>query len=247
MATAAVDSAAVSIRIITADHYQTYPQTLLDHVPQQFVTPLTKGFKVPVVRIFGVTALGQKACVHLHDDYIRNFGESLNLAVGILLEKTREEIKKALYIVSVELVKGVPFYGFHPQYAPFLKISYSSPYQTSKIVQCLERGSIMNTAFQPHEAHLAYLHQLFIDYNLYGMDFLDLHDARFRMPINGMQCTREWQQELTSLIQAHFSIKRSSGSKRRAARATTPMQICRNGCNGHPAIGCNDRATASWS
>ena len=38
----------------------------------------------------------------------------------------------------------------------------------------------MNKSFQPHEAHIPYLLQLFIDYNLYGMNLINLGAVKFR-------------------------------------------------------------------
>lgn len=38
----------------------------------------------------------------------------------------------------------------------------------------------MNKIYQPHEGHIPYLLQLFIDYNLYGMNLLNLAAVKFR-------------------------------------------------------------------
>lgn len=38
----------------------------------------------------------------------------------------------------------------------------------------------MNKNFQPHEAHIPFLLQLFIDYNLYGMNLINLGAVKFR-------------------------------------------------------------------
>lgn len=38
----------------------------------------------------------------------------------------------------------------------------------------------MNKFYQPHEAHIPYLLQLFIDYNLYGMNLINLAAVKFR-------------------------------------------------------------------
>lgn len=39
---------------------------------------------------------------------------------------------------------------------------------------------MMNKVYQPHEGHIPYLLQLFIDFNLYGMNLLNLAAVRFR-------------------------------------------------------------------
>ncbi|XP_037541983.1 DNA polymerase zeta catalytic subunit-like [Nematolebias whitei] len=38
----------------------------------------------------------------------------------------------------------------------------------------------MNKSYQPHEGHIPYLLQLFIDYNLYGMNLINLGAVKFR-------------------------------------------------------------------
>lgn len=38
----------------------------------------------------------------------------------------------------------------------------------------------MNKSYQPHEGHIPYLLQLFIDYNLYGMNMINLGAVKFR-------------------------------------------------------------------
>lgn len=39
---------------------------------------------------------------------------------------------------------------------------------------------MMNKSYQPHEGHIPYLLQLFIDYNLYGMNLLNVAAVKFR-------------------------------------------------------------------
>ena len=47
----------------------------------------------------------------------------------------------------------------------------------------LQAGAIMNSCFQPHEAHVPYILQMFLDYNLYGMNLLHANSCWFRQPI----------------------------------------------------------------
>lgn len=49
-----------------------------------------------------------------------------------------------------------------------------------KAVTLLETGSLAGKCYQPHEAHLPYVLQFMIDYNLHGMSFIKLSDIRFR-------------------------------------------------------------------
>lgn len=46
--------------------------------------------------------------------------------------------------------------------------------------ELLQSGAVMNKSYQPHEGHIPYLLQLFIDYNLYGMNLVNLGAVKFR-------------------------------------------------------------------
>ncbi|KAJ3048012.1 DNA polymerase zeta, partial [Rhizophlyctis rosea] len=41
----------------------------------------------------------------------------------------------------------------------------------------------MDRKYQTYESHIPYLHQFFIDHNLFGMDYIHLKAGRFRMPV----------------------------------------------------------------
>lgn len=49
-----------------------------------------------------------------------------------------------------------------------------------RVCELLQGGAVMNKSYQPHEAHVPYLLQLFIDYNLYGMNLVNLGAVKFR-------------------------------------------------------------------
>lgn len=53
-----------------------------------------------------------------------------------------------------------------------------------KAVTLLENGSVMGKCFQPYEAHLPYILQFMIDYNLHGMSFINLSEIRFRVDLS---------------------------------------------------------------
>lgn len=64
--------------------------------------------------------------------------------------------------------------------------------------ELLQSGAVMNKCFQPHEGHIPYLLQLFIDYNLYGMNLVNLGAVKFRRsPHKGQRrCSRVNKKQL---------------------------------------------------
>lgn len=67
----------------------------------------------------------------------------------------------------------------------------------SRVCDLLQSGAVMNKSYQPHEGHIPFLLQLFIDYNLYGMNLLNLAAVKFRRARKmGMEL---WSQPLGGL------------------------------------------------
>lgn len=150
--------------------------------------------KVPVVRIFGATPAGQKTCLHLHgifpyiyvpydgfgqeaDRYLRQVAYSIDRALNISMGNPSSNVQ---HIFKVVLVTGMPFYGYHMREKSFMKIFLYNPQMVKRVSELLQAGAVMNKSFQPHEAHIPFLLQLFIDYNLYGMNMISLAAVKFR-------------------------------------------------------------------
>ncbi|KAF4119849.1 DNA polymerase zeta [Geosmithia morbida] len=190
------------VRLNCIDHYQATatrydPQLRNDIRPSQD----SKGPKVPVIRVFGSTQTGQKVCAHIHGAFPYLFVEyDGSLApedVGLYIYRLHMSINHALsvsyrkdqhgddpqFVARITLVKGVPFYGYHVGYRFFLKIYMYNPIVMTRLADLLQQGVIMKQIFQPYEAHLQYLLQFMIDYNLYGCDYLDSRKVRFRTPV----------------------------------------------------------------
>lgn len=113
--------------------------------------------------------------------------------IKLLLVRMANSIDKALnismgrgtgcsdqHIFRILVVKGRSFYGYHPDEEEFLKIYLFNPSTAKKLAELLLAGAVMNRSFQPHETHVPFMLQFFIDYNLYGMNFVYLTFAQFR-------------------------------------------------------------------
>lgn len=73
-----------------------------------------------------------------------------------------------------------PFYGFHDKEHLFLKIFLYNPGLIRQAVELCSNGAILGQALQPHESHLNFTLQFFIDFNLFGMSNIDLQCVKFR-------------------------------------------------------------------
>uniref|UniRef100_A0A4W5MVD9 DNA polymerase zeta catalytic subunit n=1 Tax=Hucho hucho TaxID=62062 RepID=A0A4W5MVD9_9TELE len=181
-----------AVRIVTADYYLTSPLKDLDVIYNEFRESDVK--KVPVVRIFGATPIGQKTCLHLHgifpylyvpydgygqqaELYLRQVAFSIDRALNVSMGNPSSNTQ---HVFKVALVSGMPFYGYHAKEKTFMKIYLYNPQMVKRVCELLQGGAVMNKSYQPHEAHIPYLLQLFIDYNLYGMNMVNLGAVKFR-------------------------------------------------------------------
>ncbi|KAJ8270777.1 hypothetical protein GJAV_G00119170 [Gymnothorax javanicus] len=181
-----------AVRIVTADYYMASPIKDLDVCYSEFRESDAK--RVPVVRIFGATPAGQKTCLHLHgvfpyiyvpydgfgqqpERHLRQVAYSIDRALNVSMGNPSSSTQ---HVFKVALVSGMPFYGFHAKEKQFMKIYLYNPQMVKRVCELLQGGAVMNKNYQPHEAHIPYLLQLFIDYNLYGMNLVNLGAVRFR-------------------------------------------------------------------
>ncbi|XP_036405177.1 DNA polymerase zeta catalytic subunit [Megalops cyprinoides] len=181
-----------AVRIVTADYYMASPIKDLDVCYSEFRESDAK--RVPVVRIFGATPAGQKTCLHLHgifpyvyvpydgyghqpERYLRQVAFSIDRALNVSMGNPSSSTQ---HVFKVALVSGMPFYGYHAKEKQFMKIYLYNPQMVKRVCELLQGGAVMNKSYQPHEAHIPFLLQLFIDYNLYGMNLVNLGAVKFR-------------------------------------------------------------------
>ncbi|KAL6880915.1 zeta catalytic subunit of dna polymerase [Trichoderma novae-zelandiae] len=189
------------VRLNCIDHYQASPSRHDPQLRNDVQAPPLNATKVPVIRIFGSTEFGQKVCAHVHGVlpylYVEYDGDLDQDAVGAFIYRLHLSIDHALaisyrrdqdgdkaqFVARITLVKGVPFYGYAVGYKLFLKIYMFNPVVMTRLADLLQQGVIMKRKFQPYEAHLQYLLQFMIDYNLYGCDYVESSHTYFRAPV----------------------------------------------------------------
>ncbi|KAL2136842.1 hypothetical protein VTI74DRAFT_1056 [Chaetomium olivicolor] len=190
------------VRLNCIDHYQATPTRYDPQLRKDsHLREATKQPKVPIIRVFGSTETGQKVCAHIHgafpylyieyrgpldkpivSEYILRLHLSIDRALAINYRRDQYGEPQS-FVARITLVKGVPFYGFYVGYRFYLKIYMLNPIVMTRLADLLQQGLIMGKRFQPYEAHLQYLLQFMTDYNLYGCDYLDAENVRFRAPV----------------------------------------------------------------
>lgn len=185
-----------SVRIVDADYYLTYATTELDPNFSEFRQ--SQIHKVPVIRIFGSTPKGQKACLHIHNVFpyfyvpvpenvadSKKFSKQLALGLDSCINTSlgKAASQQQHYIHLIEVVQRIPFYGYYHECKDFYKIYMYNPRLVNRVSGILSNGTVLNTNFQPYETHIPYILQFFMDYNLHGMNLINLSNVKFRSPL----------------------------------------------------------------
>ncbi|XP_064489421.1 DNA polymerase zeta catalytic subunit-like isoform X2 [Ornithodoros turicata] len=184
-----------SLRIVTVDHYLAPPVYPLD--PQFSKFRGNEVWQVPVLRVFGVTPGGQKACLHVHgifpylcipydDDEngglpVERFSRLLALDLDKLLNAAAGKSSSThQHVYSIEAFQAMQLYGFHNKEKTFLRIYFYNPFTVKRAAELLLSGMVLKRIMQPHEAHIPYILQFLVDHNLHGMNMLNVNNFKFR-------------------------------------------------------------------
>ncbi|XP_033310590.1 DNA polymerase zeta catalytic subunit isoform X5 [Bombus bifarius] len=184
-----------SINLVTLDSYQSIPLLGVDVTFSDFRGNEIR--QVPVIRIFGSTPSGTKTCLHIHgvfpymyipctindnvNSYMYKLAAAIDSAINVSLGSA---ISNTQHVYKIQQVSGIPFYGYHEKEHLFLKIYFYNPAMIKRAADLLQNGVIFGQSLQPHEAHIPFILQFMIDYNLYGMSLINLKDVKFRQCIH---------------------------------------------------------------
>ncbi|CAK7268214.1 DNA polymerase zeta [Sporothrix epigloea] len=180
-----VDSTASCAPIVKSNNKQTAKSTSINQSAAETDRASdSREERVPIIRIFGATTTGRIACAHIHGvfPYIFVPFDSFRFKeVDRVSAILRNGIDRALgrtAVLAITFVRGIPFYGFHVGFRPYLKIYLYDPSQISRVAEMLRQGRIAGIPpLQPHDSHIPFLLQFMTDYNLYGCDILEAtHD-----------------------------------------------------------------------
>ncbi len=125
---------------------------------------------------------------------------------------------RALPIVAgVQIEQRIPMYGYHAAPSSFARIHLFDPKYTKPVAALLQSGRALGHAFQPFEAHVPYLLQFMIDYNVAGMADLHLIAPRYRVPLPSSHSSRS-----AHVLQASEADRPLTAASQRDAHLHTP-------------------------
>ncbi|CAM9581068.1 unnamed protein product [Scytosiphon promiscuus] len=136
-------------------------------------------------------------------------------------------------LARLEVVRGVPFYGYHGEEKLFVKVYVNNPALTGKVASVLQAGHVLSTRFQPYESHVPFLLQVFIDYNISGMSYVHLRNALFLQPLPEVSSIPSSQQPAGRNFDVNRVINNNSNQKKSAltgvfTSATVPEYLVAN-------------------
>ncbi|XP_043477466.1 DNA polymerase zeta catalytic subunit isoform X2 [Leptopilina heterotoma] len=177
--------------MIIIDSYQASPLIPFDLSVSEFRNSRIKN--VPTIRVFGSTLTGEKVCLHIHgvfpyiyvpyvggddpEDFAHRLAKALDYTINVSLGSAGSDTQ---HVYKIHQVKGVPFYGYHERLHHYFKIYFYNPSMTKRAAELLQNGSVLDQTLQPHEAHIPFILQFMIDYNIYGMSLINLKDVKYR-------------------------------------------------------------------
>ncbi|WVO13980.1 hypothetical protein L204_101605 [Cryptococcus depauperatus] len=141
--------------------------------PMDDEDPLRPERVVNLCQRFAVS-LNHAICLALRQDPL-SAGNKANYSGGV--------DPRHLHVMSVMLVKGIPFYGYHLGYNYFLKVNLANPARLHIALEQLRKPNVLGREWQPHEAHLNHVLQFMCDFDIYGCGWLELGGGIFRDPV----------------------------------------------------------------
>ncbi|RCN43916.1 hypothetical protein ANCCAN_10117, partial [Ancylostoma caninum] len=159
--------------------------------------------QVPTFHIFGITAEGKKACVHVHGflPYLLlrvggNFNPTLEQRMKDKIDRLiqrefalsqNQEEKQTIgnFVYKIEPMMRKSIYGYHEEMEQFVKICFLNPIHRARLFAALSKEVDEFPVMQPFEAHTPFVLQFFIDNSIFGMDEIAFRRIQYRV---GHQC-----------------------------------------------------------
>ncbi|KAK8770586.1 hypothetical protein V5799_012949 [Amblyomma americanum] len=250
-------SSMFALRLVTLDHYLAAPSAPLDPLVSKLGG--WEVWQVPVVRIFGVTPAGQKACLHVHGamPYLtvpcaeprpERFAVVLASEVDLLLNTAAGRATSMhRHVHHVAVIRATRLYGFHDREETFLRIYLYNPLHVAKVAELLLSGLVQKRVMQPHEAHIPFALQFMVDHNVHGMSFVRVESFKFRRPTTWIRDKGGSGRPGDGLWDLHSLPAELFGSLEKQTTCELELDCCaRDILNANDKDGLNPGLAALW-
>ncbi len=127
----------------------------------------------PIVRLFCKTKDGNSVCLYYEGFYPYFYARGDEGKIKLVLDEYKDEVR------SVEKVEKFPSLGFHPEPVTFYKITITTPSKTPEIRERLQRLGVVC-----YEADILFKYRFMIDFDIYGMDWLDVEAQKVQSSVS---------------------------------------------------------------
>ncbi|RXG74084.1 DNA polymerase delta catalytic subunit [Armadillidium vulgare] len=178
-----------------------FQQIEIDHYVGAANEKLTEvsGNRVPIMRMFGVTDLGNSVCAHVHgffpyfyvtcpigfkDKHILPFKESLNSAV-LADSRAGKDLREA--ILGAEVVYKESIYNYHGQKkAPFIKITVTQQRLIATSKRLLSEGEVYvneigTPTYEAYESNVDFEVRFMVDRHIVGCCWIEIPPRKWSL------------------------------------------------------------------
>ena len=151
--------------------------------------------QAPILTVYGRTRTGTRATLHIHKVGCMQFLPFLYAHPPSDFDAKYENLQALARRIQGKLPKGAgatiheiasvrktSFYGFHDQQSQFLRISFYDMNISRDLMRVLSSGEI-GLKLQPYEAHIDVFQHFYAEFNLSGMDFIQIAKWSYRKPV----------------------------------------------------------------